>query len=50
MLRFLYEANKKSFIIDWSGDFPSKSNYKGLNIWTRIHEKLHLSNGFHPLA
>lgn len=29
------------------GGNPSKSTNKGLNIWTRLHEKLHLDNGFH---
>jgi hypothetical protein len=33
--------------MDKSGGNPSKSTKKGQISWTRLHEKLHLDNGFH---
>ena len=45
----LFIAKKKSFIIDKSGGNPSKSTNKGHLLWTRLHEKIHLDNGFHQL-
>jgi hypothetical protein len=48
ILKFIVSANKKILYNGKYRWFPVQIQYKGSSLWTRIHEILHLVNGFRP--